>query len=77
MEGKERNWGRKRRMEGKQGIGYCRVSLPLYSAESFSLGFRLDHDQAETMYSRNTASLATIQGVQEKLQFTTAWKNET
>jgi len=51
--------------------------LPLYSAESFSLGFRLDHDQAEKMYSRNTASLATIQGVQEKSQFTTPWKNET
>lgn len=27
VEGKERSWRTKRRMEGKQGIGYCRVEL--------------------------------------------------
>ena len=76
-------------MRGKSGTGGGRggwkrnkvldivvSSLPLYSAESFSLSFHLNHDQAEKMYSGNTSTLATIQGLQEKSRFTTTWKDE-
>lgn len=75
--GKNGAGGRRGGWRGNKVLDIAGLSLPLYSAESFFLGFRPDHDQAEKMYSRNTSSLATIQGVQEELQFTTPWRNET